>query len=154
MWCAALRGRIANQGQIPGPHGSAADVSGMSTTGVMLGTPHYIAPEIWEGKPATPKTDIYSLACVAYEMLAGRHPYSRMPANEARAHGIEVMPIVGLTARQNAALRSALEMPAEERRKRMRRMRRRLKNNTIFDWLESILARGADIMSQQQPVAR
>ena len=53
-----------------------------------------------------------------------------------------------------SALRSALEMPAEERRKRMRRMRRRLKNNTIFDWLESILARGADIMSQQQPVAR
>ena len=50
-----------------------------------------------------------------------------------------------------SALRTALEMPAEERRKRMRRMRRRLKNNTIFDWLESILARGADIMAHPQP---
>lgn len=50
----------------------AADVSGMSTSGVMLGTPQYIAPEIWEGKPATPATDIYSLACVAYEMLTGQ----------------------------------------------------------------------------------
>ena len=48
-----------------------------------------------------------------------------------------------------SALRTALEMPGEERRRRMRRMRRRLKNNTIFDWLESILARGSDIMSQQ-----
>ena len=50
-----------------------------------------------------------------------------------------------------SALRTALEMPDEERRRRMRRMRRRLKNNTIFDWLESILARGTDIMSQTQP---
>lgn len=53
-----------------------------------------------------------------------------------------------------SALRSALEMPAEERRNRMRRMRRRLRNNTIFDWLESILARGTDIMTRQQAVAR
>ena len=48
-----------------------------------------------------------------------------------------------------SALRTALEMPREERRKRIRRMRRRLKDNTIFDWLESILARGSDIMAQQ-----
>lgn len=48
-----------------------------------------------------------------------------------------------------SALRTTLEMPGEERRKRMRRMRRRLKNNTIFDWLESILSRAADIMSRQ-----
>jgi alpha,alpha-trehalose-phosphate synthase [UDP-forming] len=54
-----------------------------------------------------------------------------------------------------SALRSALEMPASERRRRMRRMRRRLAHNTIFDWLESILARGADIMNQQtQPGPR
>ena len=51
-----------------------------------------------------------------------------------------------------SALRTALEMPGEERRRRMRRMRRRLKNNTIFDWLESILGRGSDIMALQQPV--
>lgn len=50
----------------------AAVASGMSTSGVMIGTPQYIAPEIWEGKPAAPETDIYSLACVAYEMLTGQ----------------------------------------------------------------------------------
>jgi alpha,alpha-trehalose-phosphate synthase [UDP-forming] len=48
-----------------------------------------------------------------------------------------------------SALCTALDMPEEERRKRMRRMRRRISNNTIFDWLESILGRGADIMAQQ-----
>lgn len=49
----------------------AAEMSGMSTSGVMLGTPPYIAPEIWEGKPAGPGADIYSLACVVCEMLTG-----------------------------------------------------------------------------------
>lgn len=46
-----------------------------------------------------------------------------------------------------AAIRAALEMPTVERRRRMRRMRRRLQNNTIFDWLDAILARSSDIMA-------
>ena len=52
-----------------------------------------------------------------------------------------------------SAIRTALEMPAEERRRRMHRMRRRLQNNTIFDWLDSILARSADIMAAQPPAS-
>ncbi len=43
-----------------------------SHTGAVLGTPSYIAPEIWEGKPATPATDQYALACVVYEALTGQ----------------------------------------------------------------------------------
>ena len=46
-----------------------------------------------------------------------------------------------------SAIRTALDMPAEERRRRMRRMRRRLQTNTIFDWMDAILSRGADIMA-------
>jgi len=52
-----------------------------------------------------------------------------------------------------SAIRSALDMPAEERRRRMRKMRRRLQNNTIFDWLDAILARCSDIMSAQPPAS-
>jgi alpha,alpha-trehalose-phosphate synthase [UDP-forming] len=48
-----------------------------------------------------------------------------------------------------AAIRTALEMPAEERRRRMRRMRRQLHDSTIFDWLDSILARSSEIMAAQ-----
>ncbi len=44
----------------------------LSASGGMIGTPQYIAPEIWRGKPATPATDVYSLACVFYEMLTGQ----------------------------------------------------------------------------------
>lgn len=43
-----------------------------SHTGVVLGTPAYIAPEIWLSEPAVPATDQYSLACVLYEALTGR----------------------------------------------------------------------------------
>ena len=46
--------------------------SGMTTTGSFLGTPAYMAPEIWEGEDATPATDQYALACVFVEMLTGK----------------------------------------------------------------------------------
>lgn len=45
------------------------------------------------------------------------------------------------------AIRTALAMSPEERRRRMHRMRRQLFHSTIFDWLDSILARATRIMS-------
>jgi trehalose 6-phosphate synthase len=52
-----------------------------------------------------------------------------------------------------AAIRTALEMSPEERKRRMHRMRRQLNNSTIFDWLGSILGRATEIMGvQTQPV--
>ena len=42
-----------------------------SHTGAVLGTPSYIAPEIWQGEDAVPATDQYALACVVCEMLTG-----------------------------------------------------------------------------------
>ena len=45
--------------------------SSMSTSGAMVGTAAYMAPEVWHGKKATAQSDIYSLGCIAYEMLTG-----------------------------------------------------------------------------------
>ena len=42
-----------------------------SHTGAILGTPAYIAPEVWEGEEAVPATDQYALACVLVEALTG-----------------------------------------------------------------------------------
>ena len=50
----------------------AAQNSGLSVSGVLLGTPNYIAPEVWNGGQVSPATDIYSLACVFYEMIVGK----------------------------------------------------------------------------------
>ncbi|MBC8508364.1 MAG: SUMF1/EgtB/PvdO family nonheme iron enzyme [Chloroflexi bacterium] len=43
-----------------------------SHSGAVLGTPAYIAPEIWQGEDAQPATDQYALACVVYEALTGK----------------------------------------------------------------------------------
>lgn len=48
-----------------------------------------------------------------------------------------------------SAIRGALEMAPDERKRRMHRMRRQLHNSTIFDWLDSILARATEIMTAQ-----
>ena len=39
-----------------------------------LGTPGYMAPEVCLGRAATPASDQYSFACMAFELLAGRSP--------------------------------------------------------------------------------
>lgn len=41
-----------------------------------LGSVRYMAPELLQGEPATPKSDLYSLGMVAYEMLAGRDNFN------------------------------------------------------------------------------
>lgn len=48
----------------------------------------YASPQVLEGARPVPADDVFSLACVIYEMLAGRHPWGRRGADEARARGL------------------------------------------------------------------
>jgi serine/threonine protein kinase/tetratricopeptide (TPR) repeat protein len=48
----------------------------LSASGMVVGTPAYMAPEQVEGKPLGPACDIYALGLVIYEMMTGRLPFT------------------------------------------------------------------------------
>lgn len=51
------------------------DTKGLTSTGVMLGTPAYLSPEQVTGEPIDHRVDIYALGVMTYEMLSGRVPF-------------------------------------------------------------------------------
>jgi tRNA A-37 threonylcarbamoyl transferase component Bud32 len=53
----------------------AADATPVTHRGMVMGTAHYIAPEQATGHAAEPASDVYALAVVGYECLAGRRPF-------------------------------------------------------------------------------
>jgi len=48
-----------------------SSVIARTTMGGLIGTPAYMAPEIWEGQSDRPGADVYALGCVLFEMLSG-----------------------------------------------------------------------------------
>lgn len=74
---------------------------GQAQDGVLQGLPHlsrerfnawtpgYAAPELLEGQPLSAAADIYGVACVIYELAAGKHPFRRLPSTQARAEHLE-----------------------------------------------------------------
>jgi serine/threonine protein kinase len=71
-----------------------ADSTRVTDAGALLGTPHYLAPELIAGEEATIQSDIYAFGCVLYECLTGRPPFheARRPAEVAFAQLVEEPP--------------------------------------------------------------
>src|SRR4051812_27327650 len=70
-----------------------ATETSVTQTGQVLGTAAYISPEQAVGQPATPASDRYALAVVAWELLTGSRPFpGETPAAQARAHVEDTVP--------------------------------------------------------------
>jgi serine/threonine-protein kinase len=52
-------------------------LTGFTSVGQFVGTLDYVAPEQISGKPVDGRCDVYSLACVVYETMAGKPPFQR-----------------------------------------------------------------------------
>jgi serine/threonine protein kinase len=74
---------------------SAAGLDSFTETGTILGTAGYLSPEQARGERATAASDRYSLAAVAYELLAGRRPFeSESTTAEAARHATAPIPSI------------------------------------------------------------
>jgi serine/threonine protein kinase len=54
---------------------AGGELQKLTATGIILGTPEFMSPEQLRGKPLDPRTDIYSLTLMTYEMLTGKLPF-------------------------------------------------------------------------------
>ena len=54
----------------------AETVTPLTRGGAMIGTPRYMSPEQVVGGPVDARSDLYGLACMVYEMLAGQPPFT------------------------------------------------------------------------------
>jgi serine/threonine-protein kinase len=81
----------------------------VTATGQLMGTMRFLAPEQLRGAPATPASDLHSLAAVTYEMLAGRPAYTAStPVALAEAQDLGAAPIETISPALDAAVRQAM----------------------------------------------
>ncbi|MGE0550078.1 MAG: serine/threonine-protein kinase [Kofleriaceae bacterium] len=94
---------------------------GLTATGAILGTPHYMAPEQVRGKTVDARTDIYALGALAYHLVCGRPPFA---GDNAIAIGFAHLSETPLAPRQvrkdvpeslESAILAALAKAPEER---------------------------------------
>ncbi len=111
--------------------------SSMTQTGSALGSPKYMSPEAVTGQPVDPRSDIFSLGVVLYEMLARRTPFERAGDNTVFAlmHRIAAEPHPAVTQFDpqippafNTILDRALAKSADQRYQRAGELANDLRN--------------------------
>ena len=122
----------------------------LTEQGTILGTFHYMAPELLQGQQADVRSDIFSFGCVLYEMVAGKRPFTGKSQLSIVAAILEKdpQPITSLqpltpAALEHAVLRCLMKDP-DERWQTSRDLARELK------WI----AEGVRVAKVSEPVPR
>jgi serine/threonine protein kinase len=102
-------------------------------------SPAYASKEMFEGKEANPRDDVYSLACVLYEFLSGKHPFDRTTSVCAFTSKKQAEAISGLTRGQNKALMKALSLESRDRTPTVAQFRQELFARPISNWRPLIM---------------
>ena len=94
--------------------GASAALNGGSSR-IPAGTPAYASPQVLSGETPDRRDDVFSYACVAYELLTGQHPFQHRSSIEARDAGTTPERAWNLSAPQWLGLLSALSWDREQR---------------------------------------
>ncbi|MGH8175748.1 MAG: protein kinase domain-containing protein [Steroidobacter sp.] len=93
----------------------AAATPATAESRIAAGTPAYASPEVLSGETPEARDDVFSFACVAYELLTGQHPFDRRSSLQAREEGRTPPRAWTLSASQWLSLLSALSWSREQR---------------------------------------
>ncbi|CAH0990151.1 Serine/threonine-protein kinase PknD [Sinobacterium norvegicum] len=78
-------------------------------------TPAYASYEMLSGGEPSPSDDIYALACVAYELFSGRHPFNKVAADKAKEQGLKPDRLKNLSRREWKVLAKGLSFQHGDR---------------------------------------
>lgn len=97
------------------PKDAGAPAADRNWEAVSALTPPYASPEMVENQEPDPRDDVYALACIAHEVLTGRHPFARASSIAARDSGAEVVPNAALSGAQFKAIVHGLRFARHDR---------------------------------------
>ncbi|MFY9225902.1 MAG: serine/threonine-protein kinase [Blastocatellia bacterium] len=89
----------------------------LTKTGEFMGTPQYMAPEVYDGEPADHRTDIYALGIILYEMISGKIPFAGSVQNIISGHLFnEPKPIASINPNLPTEIDQVLALALEKNR--------------------------------------
>ncbi len=130
----------------------AIEGTGITVSGIILGTPEYMSPEQAKGEKVNASTDIYSLGIVIYEMLTGELPFKgKNPVALARQHIYEPPPRLhsfgpGIPPGIEKVILKAIAKSPEQRHRSCREF--------LTDWEEAVKFSGTEQVGRKKWVAR
>jgi serine/threonine protein kinase len=138
----SLEARRPGDGQLP----ALAPGSHLTKEGAIIGTPLYLAPELWRGEPASPASDVYALGVVLYELLAGHPPHAGRMALElaARVTAEDAVPIASRVANLPPQLAQLIDACASRDL-----ARRPCSGDAVHALLEAVAARAPGFDARQ-----
>ena len=139
---------------------------GTSNVNTVLGTPHYMAPELLQGKPADARSDLWALGVVLHEMLSGGLPFQGSTVFEVSSAILSQAPPplpAGVPSGLRTTVKRILEKQPEDRHQNAGELRAALETpqmpaatSTSKRWLWpvgaiAVLALAGGWLWQQQP---